>query len=325
MKIYKKKGMPNYKEKRMLNDIEAVLNKKFEADTEFAKHFQPANNYEELVQMHKRYAGEEIEFEDVKTEKTNITDMAKSKPAETSNVAEETSSMDSDNSFIDPFNREEPIVRDYVLNNEYETPKPVNADGNKTTTSTNTTKTDFAEPISFQDAFEIPEEQSINGSSDSQKSGGRKSFSNMGGIGNPNQPTKKPSVNPDFDGMGDNKQKKKTKKFAKYIVAIVCTFAERGFIWYANKDINEAKLTEYEVKGEMDLSIIVNLPDGQQVTIKRWFQEQCLTAEQLAQISEEEKNDLADALAEVLLEKGVAPTPMQELMLVSAQILASKA
>ena len=323
MKIYKKKGMPNYKEKRMLSDIEAVLNKKFEADSEFAKHFQPANNYDELVQMHKRYAGEEIDFEEVTQDKTNTTDMAKSKPAETSNVAEETSSMDSDSSFIDPFNREEPIVRDYVLTNEYETPKTTTSqDG--TTTTNNTTKTDFAEPISFQDAFEIPEEQIINGSADSQKAGARKSFSNMGGMGNPNAPTKKPTINPDFGSMEDNKQKKKTRKFAKYIVAIVSTLAERGFVWYANKDINEAKLTEYEVKGEMDLSIIVNLPDGQQVTIKRWFQEQCLTAEQLAQISEEEKNDLAEALAEVLLEKGVAPTPMQELMLVSAQILASQ-
>lgn len=323
MKIYNKKKVLNYKEKRILKDLEQTLKPKFETDSEFAKHFQPAENYEELLQMHKRYAGEEVDFEDIMDSKPTNNDMAKSQPTETTKVAEETSSMDSDSSFIDPFNREEPIVRDYVLTNEYETPKATTQDGTPTNNS-NGTKTDFAEPISFQDAFEIPEEQSINGSSDSQKAGGRKSFSNMGGMGNPNQPAKKPSINPDFDSMGGDKQKKKTKKLAKYIVSIVTTLAERGFVWYANKDINEAKLTEYEVKGEMDLSILVNMPDGARMSIKQWFQQQCLTAEQLATISDEEKSDLADALTEVLLEKGIAPTPMQELMLVSFQILASQ-
>jgi len=38
-------------------------------------------------------------------------------------------------------------------------------------------------------------------------------------------------------------------------------------------------------------------------------------AQTLFKISEPDKNDLVDSLYEVMLEKGVAPTPMQELMI----------
>ena len=54
--------------------------------------------------------------------------------------------------------------------------------------------------------------------------------------------------------------------------------------------------------------------------MKQFFQMQCIKAEELCKIDEQEKQDLADALAEVLLEKGVGPTPTQELMLISLKI-----
>jgi hypothetical protein len=120
--------------------------------------------------------------------------------------------------------------------------------------------------------------------------------------------------------MSSAKKRKSTKKFAKYIVETVCMLSEKGFVWYANKDINEAKLVEYELKGEMDLSLLLDMPDGQKVTVKQFFQMQCLQAEQLAVIPQEEKEDLADALAEVLLEKGIAPTPTQELLLIAGKV-----
>jgi hypothetical protein len=96
--------------------------------------------------------------------------------------------------------------------------------------------------------------------------------------------------------------------------------SEKGFVWYANKDINEAKLVEYEVKDEIDLQLLVTLEDGQEATVKTFFQQQCFKAEQLSKIDQSEKEDLIDALADVLLEKGVAPTPSQELMMVGLKI-----
>jgi hypothetical protein len=100
---------------------------------------------------------------------------------------------------------------------------------------------------------------------------------------------------------------------------------EKGFVWYATKDITEAKLVEYELKQQMDLSLLLNMPDGQEVTVKQFFQNQCIIAEQAAVIDEESKADLSEALAEVLLEKGIAPTPTQELMLIAGKVLVGQA
>ena len=125
--------------------------------------------------------------------------------------------------------------------------------------------------------------------------------------------------------MNVSKQYTSTKKFANYIVDSVCMLSEKGFVWYANKDINEAKLNEYELKGEMDLSLLITLEDGQETTVKQFFIQQTINAEKLAIIPQEEKDDLADALAEVLMEKGVGPTPTQELLLIAAKIFGGQA
>ena len=125
--------------------------------------------------------------------------------------------------------------------------------------------------------------------------------------------------------MKASKQKKSTKKFAKYIVEAVCMLSEKGFVWFANKDINESKLTEYEISGEMDLNLLVTLEDGQEATVKQFFQLQCMKAEQFSKIDPEQKQDLIDALAEVMQEKGVGPTPTQELALIALTIFGGQA
>ena len=112
---------------------------------------------------------------------------------------------------------------------------------------------------------------------------------------------------------------------AKYIVEVVCTLSEKGFVWLANKDINESKLAEYDLSGEIDLSLMLALEDGQETTVREFFLVQAMRAEQLSKISQEERNDLAEALAEVMLEKGIAPTPMQELILIGVGIFGKQA
>jgi hypothetical protein len=95
-------------------------------------------------------------------------------------------------------------------------------------------------------------------------------------------------------------------------------------VWYANKEINDAKLAEYELSGEMNLSILVTLENGQEATVKRFFQQQCGAAEQLSKFEEEEKKDMAEALAVVFMEKGIAPSATQELLIVVGGVLVKK-
>ena len=314
IKVYVKRGKHSYKEKRLAKELQDAIDIRRKADPEIAERFRPATTYEELQGLHRMYVSQDVEYEEVNE------DMAKSKKDEYEDdvVVEENNSTKSfldsyeeeeSSDFIDPFNREAPIVRDYV------TEGGISMDSGK---DTGPTRTQFNEPVTFAEAFELPSddpEENVPG----------------GNSGRGEQKKERPRrersepVNPSFDDMSSGKKKRSTKKFAKYIVEVVCMLASKGLVWFANKDINEAKLAEYELNGEMDLSILVTLEQGQEITVKQFFQSQCLAAEEIAKIDEQEKSDLADTLAEVLLEKGVAPTPMQELMLISFKVFGEKA
>jgi hypothetical protein len=312
MKLYNKKGKRNYKEVRLLKELEKSLQKRIDdGDNKIVHNFQPADSFEELQALHAQYTSEDAQFEEIKPE-----DDTKLKPENMSKKDEEIIDKnddiidDDDNSFIDPFNRQEPTTYDYTNDGGF----------SKDSTPKNTGQSDFAEPMSFDEAFELPEEGADeeaveNNGSSKQKEAEPKQK---------RQAKKEDPFNPSFDGMSSGDQKKSTKKFAKYIVEAVCALSEKGFVWYANKDINEAKLAEYELNGEMNLSILVTLESGQDATVKRFFQQQCLAAEELAKFDEEEKKDMSEALAAVLLEKGIAPTATQELMIVVGGVLVKK-
>ena len=308
MKIYKKRGNKNYKERRLLKDLEPYIEKRIAEDPNFENEVIPATNYNELQQMHQKYIVEDVEFEEEKPIKEETDNMA-SKDTEVEDVefeettSEKSTESKSSNQFIDPFNREEPIVRDYVMDGGFQDEKK----------SDEPQKTYFEEPTSFDEAFIIPED----GEEDEEKPSKERSEKKE-------RPSKEP-LNPSFDDMSAGKKKRSTKKFAKYIVEAVATLSEKGFVWYANADINDAKLAEYEMSGEMDLSLLVSLEDGQEVTVKQFFQVQCAKAEQLSRWTDEQKEDLSSALAEVLMEKGVAPSPTQELLLVTLTIIGGQA
>lgn len=317
--VYTKRSRKGYKEKRYVERLEEIISKKIEANPELADSFKPAETFEELEKMYNLYTSEEavIEPENTNQNKNNMAndveemedDFEQGQPNRPKGGDEDSI----DKEFIDPFNREEPIVRDYVLDGgDLADPNTVDFSG----------QTSFDEPTSFDEAFVLPDENTPPPSSGGGGFGG----------GSPRpkreereEPREQARINPDFDDMSSGKKRKSTKKFAKYIVETVCMLQEKGFVWYANKDINEAKLVEYELRGEMDLSLLLNMPDGQEVTVKQFFQNQCLVAEQAAVIDEESKADLTDALAEVLLEKGIAPTPTQELMLIAGKIFVGQA
>jgi hypothetical protein len=307
MKIFLKKGNKNYKERRLLEELEPIIKKRMESEVDFARKFVPATNYEELKAMHDKFVPQDVDYVEINSYTYNMTaSKIENDDDKDYDYSRETGFEDRD--FIDPFNRENPKVREYVLSEDpleehattHEKPNPFQK---------------FDEPTSFDEAFEIPEsakmgeKKKVKGDIDEEKSTERGSKSGS-----------RESLNPSFDEMSANKKKRSSKKFAKYIVETVCMLTEKGFVWYANKDINEAKLAEYELNGEIDLNLLLTLEDGQEATVKQFFLSQCIAAEQLLKITDDEKSDLTDALAEVMLEKGFAPTPTQELMLVTATI-----
>jgi hypothetical protein len=66
------------------------------------------------------------------------------------------------------------------------------------------------------------------------------------------------------------------------------------------------------------------MPDGQKTTVKEFFINQLGVINEESKINEEDREDLTDALTEVMLEKGIAPTPTQELLLVVARVVGVK-
>ena len=303
VKIYNKRGSKNYKEKRMIDEIQSIV------DSEVAKNpdldWTPATNFDELQTLYNRYSAEITDVESVDIPEGEDKENSESQE-DNSLFNEDTDFQEEGSDFVDPFNRENPIVRDYVTGTDamseekIEENRPLNS---------------FNEPLSFQEAFEIPDGNASEETTSTSSSSEKKTKTEKD----------EAPVNPDFDTMSGGKKRRSTKKFAKYIVETVCMLSEKGFVWYANSEISENKLTEYEATGEIDLSLLVSLEDGQEVTCKQFFQVQCAKAEQLCKIDEQEKADLAEALAEVLMEKGIGPTPTQELILISLKIFGSQA
>ncbi len=201
---------------------------------------------------------------------------------------------------FDVFNTAEPEENSYIHNDGFQKDDSL-------TNKKGTPRVDFAEPTSFTEAFDLPEDEVSGETKGAPKTKKPK-------------PEPKPAMNPAFDDMSKAKQKKQSKLFAKMVVEGVCSLAELGFVWYATKDTNDAKLIEYELKEEINLQLLISLEDGQEITIKSWFQSMNLTAAQLAAVSQEDKDDLADALADVLQEQGIAPSPTQTLLIVMCKV-----
>jgi hypothetical protein len=312
IKVYNRRGRRNYKEIKLVSELEKELEKRLVDEPRLALSFKPADTFEELQAMHTQFVARDAEFEEIKTP-NNQENMAKEKDEEVNfskGNEDYFNDMDDDSTLIDPFNRQEPTTYDYTNDGGFA----------KDSTPKNTGQTDFAEPLSFDEAFEIPEDGEDEDPVENQKSSKKPDQEKT----QKRQAKKEDPWNPAFDDMSSGTQKKSTKKFAKYIIEAVCAVAEKGFTWWANKDINDAKLAEYELNDEMNLNILVSLDNGQEVTVKRFFQTLCLSAEELSKFSEEEKKDLTEVLSAVLLEKGIAPTTSQEALMVAGGILIKK-
>ena len=291
MKVYNKRGNISLKEKAMVKELENYVQEQLSNDPNFV--IQPANNPSELEDLYKKYAIKEVKVEEIEEAEEVTPEKPKEKPT----------SNDTGNKQIDPFNREEPIIRDYVMGDDFAEDVIPNAE-----------KTTFDEPLSFDESFVIPEE------SDEPQPSGKKIKARQ----QREEPIQE-SMNPEFDQMDSAKQRKRTKRFAKQIVELTTSLIEVGFVWFTSKDITEAKLMEYELNGEMDLTLLLDMPDGQRKSVRDFFVDQLGVIQQESKIDQDDKDDLIESLTEVFLEKGIAPTPTQELMLVVARVVGVKA
>lgn len=315
-----KRGNLNYKEKKYISAIEKKISEK----PELSAKIKTATNIEELKELHDQVIAETVDFIDMPAggeEKEVKGDAKPNEPisnentnSNSKNTSEKNEIAFDDSDFTDgentpdPLNEKEPVVRDYVLKDDMHNPETQG-------TQQQTGQTVFEEPVTFGQAFDMPqgneEPQSAKNDNNQQNSGQQKQ-------------QKKEPLNPSFNDMNAGKKKRSTRRFAKFIVNTVCALTEFGFVWYATNEIDEAKLAEYEINGEVDLTLLVTLEDGQEATVKQFFQAQCKSAEELAKITAQEKEELIDTLAEVLLAKGIAPTPEQELLLQFGEIIIAK-
>lgn len=319
-KVYRKKGRYNYKEKKLIDAIREKLAEKQAKDPNFA--IEPATSYEQLQHLHMNIMADEATFEEVSSSATPNEEID---TQQTSNMSEETETVEeveqvasaeestAGRDFVDPFNRENPIVRDYVLgDDDY-------PDSKESQETADAVQDSFDEPSSETDAFLMDE--------DLQKEEEKDGKSEGSGSDSAKKEEKKEdkSVNPAFDEMSKKKQKRATKRFAKHIVFAVTALLEKGFVYWTTRKINEAKLVEYEITNEVDLGILLSLENGQDMTVKQFFQGLNVQAEEMSKISEEDKEDLIEALTEVLMEKGFAPSPSQELAMVGLSIVGQMA
>jgi hypothetical protein len=295
--FYRKKGNLNYKERTMLDDIA----KRIADDPSLESTISPASSFDELKSLHQTIMSDVAE---VIEETTNGKDASEIIPP----VEDK---KETKNPFIDPLNREEPNVRDYVMEDQFD---PF-ADFNRQTKHRN----EYKEPTNFDDAFNVPDEDEMrNAGKDQIRGGGQKP--------NPQQ-RQQPQQRQSNDGGGDgggSVNRRKSKRFATSIVNVTSRLMEFGFVWYATKDINEQKLAEYDMTGEIDLSVIVELPNGQEATIREFFLNQLGDITEASKINPESKAEMIEALTELFIEKNIQPSASYDAVITGISIVAEQ-
>lgn len=312
--IYTKKGNKNYKEKPLIDQIK----KELLANPSLDGKYPAANTFEELKALHLKICATDVDFTETKREDQE--------PLE-EDFEENTTNSNEDDDFIpenivDPLTADEPVVRDYVLDNTFDNPD---------TQTQETTQTHFDEPVNWTEAFEMPEnseeEGPVQAKANNENKGagaGSKKINVPPSSGSSNEKkstTGSGTFNSDADGSDPAQKRKQTRKMAKYLVDTFCMLLEKGFVWFSTKDIDENVLSQLESEGEIDLSLMLTLTNEQEIVARDFFQNQRMEAEAASKIDPEEKADLAAALAEVMLEKNIAITPSQQLALVGLKIV----
>lgn len=345
MSVYLKKTGLGTEERKMVRDLGKFLKTKQKADATFE--LTPARNLSELKQYYIKYCTEEAdiisETKDVKKETPPDIDDDESLINESKQEKEEyeserqeykknlhqtadimaeqttTTSSDPEKEFIDPLVRTNPVIRDYVQDDKMKRPEDKMSESQSNPSGT------IAEPSNFDEAFKTTGSQGQKSTQSGQSSFGlgADQKTNTGGPTKP-QPKFHEPVNPANPDMAVSARNKKTKRYAKYIVEATAMLVEKGCIWWVTKDINDVKLAEYDLDKSMNLEVLFSMDGETNMTVREFFRMQCQIAEQSYKFTQEEKDELSEALYDVMIERGIAPTPMQHLMIVAVATIGSK-
>ncbi len=305
MKIYSKKGVLNFQEKKLKKALEE----------HYAKHPEDFEGYETPTDVDNLKAWhDKITIKD-----TPIISETSNKDESSEDVGHDEFLRQSRESFEreqqpdlftakeDPMNRESPKIRNYVLDDGF-------TDTNDKAGQVNSS---YAEPKSFRESFEIPDEN--KGTNDPPKHGQGKN------IYNSPPPPKKEGTTSDPD---DKLKRKSRKKFTRHAVNAVCALSGKGIVWYATKDITDAALAKAIAQDEISeqsLKLLVWLDNGTQGAVKTFFQQAIGDAQDLVNFTESEKQDLIDALDDFLEFKKIEISPGIELGAVFLGIMLDRA
>lgn len=317
VKVYKKRGQLNYKERKLVNAVQSIVDELADKDPNFEANFEPAETYEQLFELHNKYAVSEAELvkDDEKTQSQVEGDSKSSATTE----SQDTDSNSIEKDVIDPLNRQNPKVRKYVLEDTLEDKTKPPIGGNPVLDEPSNADEAFRLPLHALDDKEQAKRKKEEDANQNQNSSQQKQSNSEGPRNTPNAP---------LDDLSDAKRKKQTRKFATHITRIVCDLMEHGYVWFVTKDIDEAKLANYVIADKItneQLDFLLTLSEEQQITVREFFRLSCANAQEMAKISDEDRKELAEALADVLEEKGIAPTPMQNLLITFISITAGKA
>jgi len=310
MKIYNKRGNLNYKERRLVAQITDAVEKKLIENPSLE--ITPANTSAELEKLYNEHCTEYVEFQEVQ----EIPETSEPNPTENDhknfrdNLAENITKTEGTGgeNVVDPFNRDEPIVRDYVKQSDFPGDKS-NSTGSKT----------YAEPQTSFDQMAMPPTEDEQNKAKANGSVSPKN--NATSTSNNTTPT---NTSTNTGGETDAQKIKRSKKFAKTIVLLVTGLYQKGVIWWSTKDINEAKLQEHSAKGELDLLEQLSLTEDQDIAVKDFFSMQCQAINQAVIVTQEEKERLTDSLTELLIEKKIAPSNTQMLLFDVVEIFGLK-
>lgn len=320
-KIYVKRGNLSYKERRYIDALKGFLTENPNITIE------PAQNYKELEGLWSKYCIEDVDFSEVKNNENNEdmetnndikNDEVDLETEKNSNINEQQSIADTDDdddwddtgNNSDPFNRDEPIVRDYVKNGSDFPDDKVNL--NNVKSSYEEPRTQKAQMRMPGEEDELPPKKEFNTTNNTNKS------SNLS-EGNSK------SINPKYSELSPAEQKKQSKRMAKSIVRIGSGIGSKILEFWGTNGINEEDINEYEKEGlELDLQVASIYEPNQVVSVREFFAQNREMIVNISQFSEEEKEELIDAITDYFVAEKIGPTPRQNLLLTIAEIAGLK-
>jgi GTP cyclohydrolase I len=275
----------------MISAVQDKINE-MEASGEDLSHLETANTPEELKKLFNKYCVSDAEIiSETKdnNEADNTTDNDKD---EDFSEKKEAPKANSSNDVFDPLTTANVIERDYT--------KPTSVNNEV-----------IGEPTNMDEGFALPDDDDDNSGGGSQQKGG-------------GEKKEKKAFNEDLKDLGEAQKRKAFKQTAKAIVMMYKNFSGKPFEWFITKDIKADKIEEAHVIGELDADQWLDLPDEVKLTVRQFFEQKCLEVDGMFTLDPEIEKELEEAVTDVLMEKQIALTPMQRVMMYVGQDLLTK-